>query len=57
MSERMKIAVMGSGGVGGLVGGRLATVGADVHFVARRGHLDGQFPLADFTSSNHVSIQ
>jgi 2-dehydropantoate 2-reductase len=40
MSERMKIAVMGSGGVGGLVGGRLATVGADVHFVARRGHLD-----------------
>jgi 2-dehydropantoate 2-reductase len=40
MSERMKIAVMGSGGVGGLVGGRLATVGADVHFVARGGHLD-----------------
>jgi 2-dehydropantoate 2-reductase len=36
----MKIAVMGSGGVGGLVGGRLATVGADVHFVARGGHLD-----------------
>ncbi len=40
MSEPMKIAVMGSGGVGGLVGGRLATVGADVHFVARGGHLD-----------------
>jgi len=40
MSERMKIAVIGSGGVGGLVGGRLATVGADVHFVARGGHLD-----------------
>jgi 2-dehydropantoate 2-reductase len=40
MSERMKIAVMGSGGVGGLVGGRLATVGADVHFVARGRHLD-----------------
>ena len=40
MSEPMKIAVMGSGGVGGLVGGRLATVGADVHFVARGRHLD-----------------
>ena len=39
MSEPMKIAVMGSGGVGGLFGGRLATVGADVHFVARGGHL------------------
>jgi 2-dehydropantoate 2-reductase len=35
----MKIAVMGSGGVGGLYGGRLAGVGCDVHFVARGAHL------------------
>jgi len=35
----MKIAVMGSGGVGGFYGGRLAHVGCDVHFVARGSHL------------------
>ncbi len=35
----MKIAVMGSGGVGGFYGGRLAHAGADVHFVARGEHL------------------
>jgi 2-dehydropantoate 2-reductase len=35
----MKIAVMGSGGVGGLYGGRLAGIGCDVHFVARGAHL------------------
>ena len=35
----MKIAMMGSGGVGGLIGGRLASIGADVHFVARGAHL------------------
>src|SRR5436190_4835906 len=31
----MRIAVMGSGGVGGYFGGRLAEHGEDVHFVAR----------------------
>ena len=31
----MKIVMMGSGGVGGYFGGRLAAGGADVHFVAR----------------------
>jgi 2-dehydropantoate 2-reductase len=36
----MKIAIMGSGGVGGYFGARLATGGADVHFVARGPHLD-----------------
>jgi 2-dehydropantoate 2-reductase len=36
----MKIAIMGSGGVGGYFGARLATGGADVHFVARGLHLD-----------------
>jgi 2-dehydropantoate 2-reductase len=35
----MKIAVMGSGGVGGFFGGRLAHAGCDVHFIARGAHL------------------
>ena len=35
----MKIAVMGSGGLGGLYGGRLAHAGFDVSFVARGAHL------------------
>ena len=35
----MRIAVMGSGGVGGFFGGLLAKGGADVHFVARGAHL------------------
>jgi 2-dehydropantoate 2-reductase len=36
----MRIAVVGSGGVGGYFGGRLAASGADVTFVARGAHLD-----------------
>jgi 2-dehydropantoate 2-reductase len=36
----VKIAVMGSGGVGGYFGARLAKGGADVTFVARGAHLD-----------------
>ncbi|UCH49561.1 MAG: 2-dehydropantoate 2-reductase [Betaproteobacteria bacterium] len=36
----MKIAVIGSGGVGGYFGGRLAAAGNDVTFVARGAHLD-----------------
>lgn len=35
----MKIAVMGSGGVGGLIGARLAQAGCDVRFIARGAHL------------------
>lgn len=35
----MRIAVMGSGSIGGLVGGRLASIGADVLFLARGAHL------------------
>lgn len=35
----MKIAVMGSGGVGGFYGGRLAHTGCDVSFIARGAHL------------------
>lgn len=36
----MRIAVIGSGGVGGFFGGKLAAAGADVHFLARGAHLD-----------------
>lgn len=35
----MKIAVMGSGGVGGFFGGRLAHAGYDISFVARGSHM------------------
>jgi len=35
----MRIAVMGTGGVGGYFGGRLAAGGADVSFIARGAHL------------------
>lgn len=35
----MRIAIMGSGGLGGYFGARLALGGADVHFVARGKHL------------------
>ncbi len=36
----MKIAIMGSGGVGGYYGGRLAKAGEDVTFIARGPHLE-----------------
>jgi 2-dehydropantoate 2-reductase len=36
----MKIAMMGSGGVGGFFGGRLAHAGHDVSFIARGRHLE-----------------
>ena len=36
----MKIVMMGSGGVGGFFGAKLAAAGADVHFVARGAHLE-----------------
>ena len=36
----MRIAVMGSGGVGGYYGGRLAQAGVDVTFIARGAHLE-----------------
>jgi 2-dehydropantoate 2-reductase len=35
----MRIAIFGSGGVGGYFGGRLAATGTDVHFIARGAHL------------------
>ncbi|MEK9724048.1 MAG: 2-dehydropantoate 2-reductase [Rhodospirillaceae bacterium] len=36
----MKIAVMATGGVGGVFGAQLAKAGKDVHFIARGAHLD-----------------
>jgi 2-dehydropantoate 2-reductase len=36
----VRIAILGSGGVGGYFGGRLAATGADVIFLARGAHLD-----------------
>ena len=36
----MKIAIFGSGGVGGYFGGRLAASGEDVTFIARGAHLN-----------------
>src|SRR5262245_42368378 len=35
----MRVAVMGTGGIGGIVGGRLASSGRDVVFIARGAHL------------------
>ena len=35
----MRIAILGSGGVGGYFGGRLAAAGSDVTFIARGAHL------------------
>ena len=36
----MRIGIMGSGGLGGYFGARLAQGGAEVHFIARGRHLD-----------------
>src|SRR5712692_2474664 len=36
----MRIAIVGSGGVGGYFGGRLAAAGSDVTFIARGAHLE-----------------
>jgi 2-dehydropantoate 2-reductase len=39
MTDTLKIAVIGAGGVGGFFGGKLAAAGHDVGFVARGAHL------------------
>ena len=36
----MKVAIFGTGGVGGYFGGRLALAGAEVHLIARGAHLE-----------------
>lgn len=40
MTDKTRIAVVGSGGVGGYFGGLLARAGLDVHFLARGAHLN-----------------
>lgn len=52
----MKFAIMGSGGIGGYYGARLAQAGYDTHFIARGAHLEAMradglkvdSPLGDF---------
>jgi 2-dehydropantoate 2-reductase len=56
----MRIVVMGSGGVGGFVGGRLAHAGCDVRFVARGEHLqairrNGLVIETDTGASTHIA--
>ena len=36
----MRVAIMGSGSVGGFYGARLAKAGIEVHFIARGPHLE-----------------
>jgi 2-dehydropantoate 2-reductase len=56
----MRIAMMGSGGIGGYFGARLAAAGEDVAFIARGAHLDAlrlsglrlQSPLGDLHLCN-----
>src|SRR5204862_7284216 len=40
IASRKRIAIVGTGGVGGYFGGRAAAAGADIAFLARRAHLD-----------------
>jgi 2-dehydropantoate 2-reductase len=55
----MRIAVMGSGGLGGFVGGRLASVGVDVLFIARGPHLQAmqKSGLRVLSETGDVSLQ
>jgi 2-dehydropantoate 2-reductase len=52
----MRIAIMGSGGVGGYLGARLAKGGADVVFIARGAHLDAMRTRGLLIESEHESI-
>lgn len=64
----MRIAVVGSGGVGGYFGARLAAAGDEVHFIARGAHLEalrehglrlrsihGDLHLDEVTATEHAS--
>lgn len=63
----MKISIIGTGGVGGYFGGKLANAGFDVHFIARGRHLEamrknglvvksihGDFVLAKVSASDRM---
>jgi ketopantoate reductase len=51
----MRIAIIGSGGVGGYFGGRLAQAGEDVVFVARGDHLQA-LRTRIYTGADYRSI-
>ncbi|OQW58316.1 MAG: 2-dehydropantoate 2-reductase [Proteobacteria bacterium SG_bin9] len=53
----MRIAVMGSGGVGGYFGARLAKGGADVTFIARGAHLDAMRKNGLTIDSTHAPLE
>lgn len=55
----MKIAIMGSGGVGGYFGGRLAKKGVDVTFIARGGHLQAirRYGLRVESANGNIHLQ
>src|SRR5262252_9832051 len=57
MPMRMRIAIVGSGGVGGYFGGRLAEAGADVTFLARGAHLDAMRTRGLRVSSPNGDVQ
>jgi ketopantoate reductase len=48
--ENMRVAVFGTGGVGGYFGGRLAQGGEDVTFIARGEHLRAMQTSANLSS-------
>ena len=48
----MRIAIMGSGGLGGYFGGMLARAGEDVHFIARGPHLEAIIAIRLTTSAD-----
>ena len=58
----MKVAIVGTGGVGGYFGGHMARTGTDVRFVARGAHLkalkaDGLTVLSDVAPIDGLKIQ
>lgn len=53
----MRIAVMGSGGVGGYFGAKLAKGGADVTFIARGAHLDAMRKNGLRIDSTHAPLE
>ena len=52
----MKFVIMGSGGVGGYFGARLADAGEDVSFVARGRHLEAIKSRGLTVSYTHLTL-
>ena len=53
----MKITVMGTGGVGGYFGARLADAGHDVAFIARGNHLKALKIMGSRVTANLGNLQ